>query len=171
MKVFGFSGKLSYNYGVKVELKGYFVQDDGEEIKGYLEEKQKNKTTASAIKGLYNESSSQMLFIKTSNPGGYTPELYIFEDSFTDGWVSSYNRYSSTFFVYAGVRNAVAELNVFEEIFESEGEIMDAYAQFIQKMYWQCYVDSTTLSKNLVEDILKYKWLFSFVKHLKGSAL
>ena len=108
--------------------------------------------------------------IKTSNPGGYTPELYIFEDSFTDGWVSSYNRYSSTFFVYAGVRNAVAELNVFEEIFES-GEIMDAYAQFIQKMYWQCYVDSTTLSKNLVEDILKYKWLFSFVKHLKGSAL
>ena len=56
-------------------------------------------------------------------------------------------------------------------MFIIRGEIMDAYAQFIQKMYWQCYVDSTTLSKNLVEDILKYKWLFSFVKHLKGSAL
>ena len=171
MKVFCFSGELAHNYGVKAELQGYFVQDEGEEIKGYLEEKQKDKMIVSAIKALYDEGSSQMLFVKTTASGGYNPELYIFEDSLTDGWVSSYNIYSQTFFVYAGVRNATAKLNTFGRIFESEQEIRETYARYIQKMYWQCYIDSSPLSKTLAEDVSRYRWLFSFVKHLKGSAL
>ncbi len=171
MKVFSFSGGLSYNYGAKEELQGYFVQDEGEEIKGYLEEKQEDRTTVSAIKGLYDESSSQMLFIKMTVSRGYNPEVYIFEDSLTDGWVSSYNIYSKAFFVYAGVRNATAKLDTFGRIFESYQEIRETYACHVEKMYWQCYIDSSPLSKTLVEDVSKYRWLFRFVKHLKGSAL
>ncbi len=171
MKVFHFSGKLTYNYGVKVDFQGYFTQENGEEMKGYLEEKQKDKITVSAIKGLYDESSAQMLFVKTSAPGGYAPEIYIFRNFVEDGWVSSYSMYSKAFFVYGGVQNAAAKLESFSRIFETEKEIEEIYAQFIEKMYWQCYCDSTSLSKNLVEDVTKYRWLFSFIKHLKGSAL
>lgn len=170
MKVFYFSGNLTYNYGTKVEFQGYFTKNEGEEIKGYLEERKGNKTTVRAIKGLYNESTSQMLFVKTSAPGGDSPEIYIFEDSFTDGWVSSYHRIYKTFSVNGGVRNAKAKIDSFRQIFESKKGIGGTYSQSIEKKYQQYYVDSTSLSKALVGDVTKYKWLFSFVKHLKGSA-
>lgn len=170
MKVFFFSGELTYNYGTNVELQGHFTKNEDDEIKGYLEEKRGNKITVSAIKGLYNESVSQMLFVKASTPGGYNPEIYIFENSFTDGWVSSYHRIYKTFSVYGGIRNAKANIDSFGQIFEAKKGIGATYSQYIEKKYEQCYVDSNSLSKTLMEDVTKYKWLFSFVKHLKGSA-
>ena len=170
MKVFYYSGNLIYNYGTKVEFQGYFIKNEDEEIKGYLEERKGNRIIESAIKGLYSEVNSQILFVKTSAPGESNPEIYIFENSFKDGWVSSYHRIYKAFSVNGGVRNAKAKINSFREIFEAKGGIGEKYSEFIEKRYRQCYANSTSLSKALVENIEKYKWLFSFVKHLKGSA-
>lgn len=170
MKVFSFSGETIYSYGVRLKFKGQFYKEEGDEIRGYIQEEREGKTTTSAIKGIYNELTNQMLFIKTSRPGGYSPEIYIFEKSFMDGWLSSYNIYSNAFFVYAGVRNGEVKLNSFQRIIESDKEIEEAYSQVIEKIYMQSYSDSSGLSKVLVKDIEKYRWLFSFITHLKGSA-
>ncbi len=170
MKVFSFSGKLTYSYGDIVELRGFFTKGEEKEMKGYMQEERGNKKTTSAIKGVYDESTSNMLFVKSSLPGGYSPELYVFDESFGDGWVSSYNADSQAFFVYSGVRSGKAELDSFEKLFETKKEIEEAYVQSIEREYWQSYVDSTPLSKKLIENTSKYEWLFSFVKHLRRSA-
>lgn len=170
MKVFFFSGELSYNYGVKVEFQGYVTKNEGKEIKGYLEEKKGNKITVSAIKGLYDEKTSQILFVRAGSKLGDAPEIFIFENSYVDGWVSSYHQVYKTFSVYGGVRNGTARIDLFRQILESDKGIGETYPQFIEKKQEQYSANLSKLSKSLMEDISKYEWLFRFVKHLKGSA-
>ena len=170
MKVFSFSGKLTYNYGDVVKIQGFFTKGEGKEMKGYMQEERGDNKTTSAIKGLYEETTANMLFVKTSLPGGYKPELYIFDESFEDGWVSSYNNDLRAFFVYGGVRTGKAELASFEKPFNTEEKSEETYAQSIENEYLKSYLASTPLSKELVDDVFKYEWLFSFVKHLRRSA-
>ncbi len=170
MKVFFFSGKQKYNFGYEMDSKGYFVQEDKEEIKGYIEEKRMNKITVNAIKGIYNKDTSQMIFIKTSAPGGYKPEIYIFGDPFTEAWVSAYSDVFETFTVYGGVKNASFKLDSFECILKINNENENIFSHSIIDKYNQYYNHSSQLSKSLIENVTKYKWLFDFIKHLKRSA-
>ncbi len=160
-KVFSFSGNLVYNYGDRKELEGSFLEQKKGQIIGYLQEKTARNTYMRAIKGLYDETTRKLLFIKLAS-GDFRPEIYIFRDINGEGWVSAYHINYNTFSVLAGVQNGTAQLAFFND------ENQDA--KEIKRIYNHLYDDSTSLSKEMAEDVRKYEWLFSFVEHLKGSA-
>ena len=170
MKVFSFSVELVYNYGVRKEFQGFFVKDNTNRIKGYLEENKGAKNLLSLIEGLYDEETGKILFVKAETAVGEKPEIYIFEDSYVDGWVSAYHRIYETFSVYGGVRNGTAKINTLRQIYELDTGIGKPFSKVIEDEYNNLYSNLNKLSKKFIEDVTKYEWLFKFVKHLKRSA-
>lgn len=165
MKVFYFCGEIAYNYGQKHKIEGYFLQEEENEVRGYVCE-EGTKYSPNAIKGIYHKEDKKLIFVKTSTPSGYKPEMWIFDGEFDNGWLSSYNDNYKTFSVYGGIRNGVVKLTKLKMVFatsKNANEILDKFNTL--------YEDSSKLSKELIQDVKKYLWLFNFIKHLKGSAI
>lgn len=160
MKVFSFSGNVTYSYGEKRKVNGYFVQEEELIVKGYVQETG-TKYTPSAIKGVYDVKTGKLILVKMSRPGGYVPEIWIFSNIFGEGWLSSYRECYGTFSVAAGIKDGKIEFIKLER--ENE-------AKEIMQEYLRLYATSTELSQKLVRDVNKYEWLFNHIEHFKGSA-
>lgn len=167
--MFCFSGEQTdFVFGRKTTFRGYFIQDGKGGIKGYLEEEKGNCITINAIKGMYDQANSQMFFVNLNNAG--TPQIYLFWDLSQKGWMSAYYYNEQAFSANWGQSKTKIKLNSFKEVFEKDEEIGETYSNFVEAMYEQLYSDSSDISKQVVEDVSKYKWLVGFVKHFEGSA-
>ncbi len=171
MKVFCFSGNLIYNYGEINQIQGYFIQEEGETVVGYLQEKKYGKIYLHAIKGIYHESTNELILVKTDIPKGYYPEIYVFIDTSKEGYLSVYNKDYGTFTIFnGGIRNGIIQLDTLKSIYEFDEESKRIYSKCIYDMYQELYQESTSISKTLILDVTKYKWLFGFIKHLEKGA-
>lgn len=167
--MFRFSGEQTdFVFGHKTTFQGYFIQDEDGGIKGYLEEEKGKKITISAIKGMYDEAASQMFFVKLNNAG--TPQIYLFWDLSQKGWMSAYYYNEEAFSANWGKAKAKVKLDSFREVVEEEKGFGKTCSQFVDSMYEQKYSESSDISKQVVGDVSKYKWLVGFVKHFERSA-
>lgn len=167
--MFCFSGEQTDSvFKHKTTFQGYFIQDGEEVIRGYLEEKKGKKITISAIKGMYSKTASQMFFIKLNNDR--MPQIYLFWDLSQKGWMSVYCYNEQVFSAYWGDARAKVKLDSFREVVENEEGFNETDSQFVESVYEQKYSDSSDISKRVVDDVSKYKWLFGFIKHFERSA-
>ena len=166
MKVFFFSGWFVNMFNTKKRFQGYFLLKDDQEVVGYLEE-EGNKSHVDAIRGVFDEENRKLLLVKTTKTAGFVQEIYmfIFQDDFQRGKLSTYNHGYKTFSAYGGVTSNGVGLDILTSVPMSEENILKT-----KEMYESPYETTTQRSKELAGDVKKYVWLFDYLKHFERSA-